>query len=68
MNINELDNETLTKLGIKELMPKERTTTKKPMLKDTVRGHASAVMGVLSKISQSDRKRVLEQALKMNEV
>mgnify|MGYP001263189310 CR=1 FL=1 len=68
MNIDELDNETLQKLGLTQHIKGPGKDRQKPMPKDTVRGHAAAVLGVLAKLTQTDRKRVLEQAIKMNEV
>ena len=67
MKITDLDSDTLRKLGLDQHVqqaPKERKQTPK----DQIRGHAASIMGVLAKLSQSDRKRVLEQAIKMNEV
>ncbi len=65
MNIKDLNPETLAKLGLdKELVkPREYKFTK-----DHVRTNAHNVMAVVSKLSQNERRRVLEHCLKINEV
>ena len=67
MNINDLDPQTLSKLGLEHLADTPKASRKQTP-KDIIRGHASSVMGLLAKQSQSDRKRILEHATKMNEV
>ena len=67
MNINDLDCETVKKLGLDQYIDKP-AKERKQTPKDVIRGHASAVMGLLSKHSQTDRKRILEHAIRMNEV
>lgn len=67
MNIAELDKDTLAKLGLENMIDKP-AKERKQTPKDVIRGHASAVMGLLSKHSQADRKRILDHAIRMNEV
>lgn len=63
--IEELDEETLVRLGLakEQLKPREYTLTK-----DKVRMHSLNVMAVISKLSQKERRRVLQHCLKINEV
>jgi ribosomal 50S subunit-associated protein YjgA (DUF615 family) len=77
MNITDLHPETLAKLGLHEtqlLYYKWRLTKEvtKPreykFTKDQVRSNAHNVMAVVSKLSQNERRRVLEHCIKLNEV
>tara|TARA_R100000329_G_scaffold92074_1_gene76886 strand:+ start:359 stop:562 length:204 start_codon:yes stop_codon:yes gene_type:complete len=63
--IEELDQETLIKLGLTKEMSKPREYT---FTKDQVRTHGLNVMAVISKLSQKERRRVLQHCLKINEV
>ena len=65
MNISELDPETLARLGLTHEIKKERKYT---FNKDHVRSHSMTVMGCISKLSQSERKRVLQHCLKINDI
>lgn len=60
MNIDELDPETIKKLGLSK--PKKHT-----FLAEHERQFAIKVLNVISNIKQSERSRVLRRALKMNE-
>lgn len=60
MNIEELDQETLKKLGLSK--PKKYT-----FLAEHERQFAIKVLNVISGIKQNERNRVLRRALKMNE-
>ena len=65
MNIKDLNPETLTKLGLDKELAKPREYK---FTKDHVRTNAHNVMAVVSKLSQNERRRVLEHCLKINEV
>tara|TARA_R100001079_G_C4322475_1_gene99594 strand:+ start:90 stop:368 length:279 start_codon:yes stop_codon:yes gene_type:complete len=68
MNIKDLDIDTIKKLGISDLVPSEPTKRRKQLTKDEIRGLSISCLSVLSKLSQSDRTRVLEHAIKINKV
>ena len=59
------DAETLSKLGLDKELSKPREYT---FTKDQVRTHGLNVMAVISKLSQKERRRVLQHCLKINEV
>ena len=61
MNIEELDLETLKKLGLKK--PRIKTFTAQHE-----RRFAIKVLNVISELSQSERNRVLRRAIQMNDV
>jgi hypothetical protein len=63
MNINELNPETLEKLGL--VQKEKRNYTFKA---EDVKRHAFRVMSVLDKLCVSERKRVLTQCIKLNDV
>jgi len=63
--ITELDPELIAKLGLTKEVAKPREYK---FTKDHVRTNAHNVMAVVSKLSQSERRRVLEHCLKLNEV
>ena len=65
MNINELNPETIAKLGLQKEAAKPREYK---FTKDMVRSNSLNVMAVISKLSQMERRRVLEHCLKINEV
>ena len=69
MNINEIDKKTAEALGVlyelKEANKKPRQTR---FTKDQVRGNAMRVLNVIANLNQSERKRVLSHALKLNEI
>ena len=65
MNIKDLNPETLAKLGLDKELAKPREYK---FTKDHVRTNAHNVMAVVSKLSQNERRRVLEHCLKINEV
>ena len=60
MNIEELDQDTLKKLGLSK--PKKYT-----FLAEHERQFAIKVLNVISGIKQNERSRVLRRALKMNQ-
>jgi hypothetical protein len=60
MNIEELDQDTLKKLGLSK--PKKYT-----FLAEHERQFAIKVLNVISGIKQNERSRVLRRAIKMNE-
>ena len=63
LNINDLNPETLEKLG---LVPKEkRNYTFKA---EDVKRHAFRVMSVLDTLCVSERKRVLTHCIKLNDI
>tara|TARA_R100001440_G_scaffold56301_2_gene76120 strand:+ start:446 stop:649 length:204 start_codon:yes stop_codon:yes gene_type:complete len=63
--ITELDPEVLAKLGLTKEVAKPREYK---FTKDQVRSNAHNVMAVVSKLSQNERRRVLEHCIKLNEV
>ena len=65
MNIKDLHPETLAKLGLDKELTKPREYK---FTKDHVRSNAHNVMAVVSKLSQSERRRVLQHCLRINEV
>ena len=65
MNINDLNPETIAKLGLQKEVSKPREYK---FTKDMVRSNSLNVMAVISKLSQAERRRVLEHCLKINEV
>ena len=60
LNIEELDAETIKKLGLSK--PKKYT-----FLVEHERQYAIKVLNVISSLKQSERDRVLKRAMKMNE-
>jgi len=65
MNITDLHPETLAKLGLSKEVVKPREYK---FTKDQVRSNSMNVMAVISKLSQNERRRVLEHCIKLNEV
>lgn len=63
--ITELDPELLAKLGLSKEVVKPREYK---FTKDQVRSNSMNVMAVISKLSQNERRRVLEHCIKLNEV
>lgn len=63
--IEELDEETLVRLGLAKEQSKPREYS---LTKDKVRMHSLNVMAVISKLSQKERRRVLQHCLKINDV
>ncbi len=68
MNINDLHPETLAKLKEQGLGKELAKPREYKFTKDQVRTNAHNVMAVVSKLSQTERRRVLEHCLKINEV
>jgi hypothetical protein len=69
MNITELDQDTLKKLGLTEEYKK---ATRKPRVqkfsKEQVRSNALKALGLLAAFSQDERRRILNHAIQLNEV
>jgi len=69
MNINELDKETIKKLGLDQEYKK---ATRKPRVqkfsKEQVRSNALKALGLLAAFSQDERRRILNHAIQLNEV
>ena len=65
LQLSDLDPEMITKLGLGKEAAKPREYK---FTKDQVRTNALNVMSVVSKLSQSERRRVLEHCLKLNDV
>lgn len=69
LNINDLDQETLSKLGLVE---EHKTINRKPrnqtFTKEHVRSNALKVLSVVASLSQNQRDRVLNHAIKINAV
>ena len=69
MNITELDNETIKKLGLDQEYKK---ATRKPRVqkfnKEQVRSNALKALGLLAAFSQDERRRILNHAIQLNEV
>lgn len=65
MNIKDLHPETLAKLGLQQEVAKPREYK---FTKEQVRSNALNVMAVISKLSQSERKRVLDHCHKLNDI
>jgi len=65
LRLSDLDPEMITKLGLEKEVAKPREYK---FTKDQVRTNALNVMSVVSKLSQSERRRVLEHCLKLNDV
>ena len=65
LTLEDLDQETLTKLGLAKEVSKPRQYT---FTKDNVRTHSLNVMAVISKLSQTERRRVLEHCFNIQEV
>jgi hypothetical protein len=61
ININEIDGETLKKLGIKK--PRVKTFTA-----EMERQYAIKVLNVINDIKQGERARVLRRAITMNSI
>ena len=71
LNIKDLNPETINKLGLQtevQKASKSKPSNTSRMSKDSCRSHALQCLGVLSKLTPSERKRVLLQAIKVNEV
>lgn len=69
MNINDLNPETIEKLGLKK---EHRQANRKPreqkFSKEQVRSNAIKVLAVIAGLNQSERERVLQHAIKLNSV
>jgi len=63
--ITELDPELIAKLGLSKEVVKPREYK---FTKDQVRSNSMNVMAVISKLSQNERRRVLDHCIKLNEV
>jgi len=70
LRIEDLDAETLDKLGVGDLVPataKPRSAKQKFTVEDE-RRNAINVLAVISKLSQSQRRKVLRRAMELNNV
>lgn len=63
LNLHDLNEETLAKYGLLEKTKRKYTFTS-----EDVKRNAFRVMGVLDKLSKSQRDRVLAQCQKLNKV
>jgi len=63
LNVNDLNPETLEKLGLVQKEKRNYTFTA-----EDVKRYAFRVMAVLDKLDKSERKRVLAHGVKLNEV
>ena len=69
MNINELNPETIAKLGLKkEQAQANRKPREQKFSKEQVRSNAIKVLAVIAGLNQSERERVLLHAAKLNSV
>ena len=69
MNINDLNPETIEKLGLKkELKQANRKPREQKFSKEQVRSNAIKVLAVVAGLTQSERERVLLHAAKLNSV
>ena len=69
MNINDLNPETLEKLGlVKEHKQVNRKPREQKFSKEQVRSNAIKVLAVIAGLNQSERERVLQHAIKLNSV
>ncbi len=59
VNVNDLDKETRKKLGLK-------LTRQQSFSKEAVRSHAIRVLAEIADLTQDQRRRVLEHAIKVN--
>lgn len=70
LRIEDLDAETLDKLGVGDLVPttaKPKSAKQKFTVEDE-RRNAINVVAVISKLSQSQRRKVLRRAMELNNV
>jgi len=69
MNINDLNPETIEKLGlVKEHRQVNRKPREQKFSKEQVRSNAIKVLAVVAGLNQSERERVLQHAIKLNSV
>lgn len=69
MNITEMDRESAEKIGvIDEWRKANRKPREQRFTKDQVRSNAMRVLNVVANLTQAERKRVLNHALRLNEV
>ena len=68
VHIDDLDAETLTKLGLGAPSPQPKAKPKAKFLAEDERRHAINVLALISKLSQAERRRVLKRALEVNDV
>ena len=71
LNIKDLDPQTINKLGLNNEIKKvsrSKPANSTRMSKDSCRSYALQCLGVLSKLTPAERKRVLEQAIKVNDI
>lgn len=69
LRIEDLDAETLSKLGVGDLLPAPKPKSAKPKFTvEDERRNAINVLAVISKLSQSQRRKVLKRAMELNNV
>jgi hypothetical protein len=68
MNIKELDPTTIKQLGLEALTPEAKADKGNRFRIEQVRQYSIRVMATLEKLTQAERLRVLEHAIRVNEV